>query len=344
MKKLLLLLLPLAIISCKKETATITKIDTKTGKTITVEVPKDSVKEVVAKPAIIDSLGVFHQSFKLEKGKSYPLITVQKDQQTITLPNGQSQTGNSESKDEMSFLVNDFKGGIYDITIHLNGKKSAQSANGKSIVVDTKAPAPKEEQLKTIWTVNKALVGNTLQMKLKETGEVISITGFDAIYTKVASAVAGLIKDAKAKKAFIEDFKKSFDEKTIKDQFTKNMKPFPAKGAKIGQKWSESENAGPDGSVKITTTYQLVSVGNGLAEISIHGGIPKKSDKQSQNGMTHTMSSELSQNGKIILDQNTGWVKNQNISVKASQTESISDGKQTQSMKSVTNSNIIVNP
>ena len=64
----------IALISCKKETQTVTKVDPKTGKTITVEVPiNDSLKTETV--AISDSLGVFKQSFKLVKGDTYPLTT-----------------------------------------------------------------------------------------------------------------------------------------------------------------------------------------------------------------------------------------------------------------------------
>ena len=83
---------------------------------------------------------------------------------------------------------------------------------------------------------------------------------------------------------------------------------------------------------------------NGVATIAVNGGIPKKSDKKTQEGITRSMSSELSQNGIITLDQNTGWIKNQTISVKTTQTETLSDGKQSQSMKSVSNSTVVVNP
>lgn len=346
MKKITaLLLVSIALLSCKKETQTVTKVDPKTGKTVTVEVPADSVKEVAAVPAIKDSLGVYRQSFKLEKGKTYPLVTVQKDNQKITAPNGESQSGTSETRDEMSFTVNDFKNGVYDITINLLGKKSSQTANGKTVTVDTKAAEPKEEQLKMMWKVQKALVGNKLQMKMKEDGEVVSITGFDPIYKKVTDAVSGTLKDAAQKKAFESSFKESFGEAAIKEQFTKNLKLIPAKGVKVGETWSESENASPDGSVKLTTTYKLLSVGNGIAEIGVSGGIPKKTEKNTpQKGLTHSMTSELSQNGTITLDQNTGWVQNQKITVKTSQSETLSDGKQSQTMKSSGTSTVTVNP
>lgn len=345
MKKITaLLLVSLVALSCKKETQTVTKVDPKTGKTVTVEVPADSVKQVTEKPAIKDSLGVYTQSFKLEKGKTYPLVTLQKDQKTITAPDGKSQSGTSESRDEMSFVVNDFKDGMYDIAINLVGKKSSQTANGQTISVDTKAAAPKEEDLKMMWTVNKALVGNKLTMKMKENGEVVSISGFDAVYNKVNAAVAPFLKTAEQKKGFLQGFKETFSEASVKEQFTKNLKLIPTKGVKIGESWTETENATPDGSVKLTTKYILKSVGNGTAEIGVSGGIPKKSDKATQQGITRTLTSELSQNGTITLDQNTGWVQKQNINVKTNQSETLSDGKQTQSMKSTSNSTVQVNP
>lgn len=345
MKKIFALaIITLAVVSCKKETATITKVDPKTGKTITVEVPADSVKEVKADAAIKDSAGIFRQTFKLEKGKTYPLTTYQRDTKTMTDPEGKSMSGTSESTDEMSFTVNDIKGNVYDMTINLIAKRNSQSAQGKTIVVDTNQPIPKDDNLKMIWNVNKALTGNKLNMKMDTSGKVISITGFDAVYTKISDAIKNIVKDANQRASVVASLKETFNEKVLKDQFEKNLSILPKKGAKIGDKWNTSENADEAGKVKVTSNYTLKSVGNGIAEISITGGIPKKTEKQSQNGINHSMSSELEQNGTIKFDQNTGWIHNQNISVKTIQVETISDGKESKSMKSVSNSSVMVNP
>lgn len=334
----------LAIISCKKETTTITKVDPKTGKTITVEVPADSVVEVKANPAIKDSLGVFTQTFKLEKGKTYPLTTYQRNVVTMTDPKGGTANKTSESTDEMNFVVNDIKGNVYDMTINLIGKRNSESSQGKTLVIDTKLPAPKEDNLKMLWNVNKALTGNKLNMKMDMKGSVISITGFEPVYTKISEALKNIVKDANQRSSVVASLKETFNEKILKDQFEKNLSVIPKKGAKIGEKWSTSESADESGKIKVTSNYTLKSVGNGVAEISITGGIPKKEEKKSQGPMTHSMSSELSQNGVIKFDQNTGWITNQNITVKTTQIETISDGKESQSMKSVSNSSVMVNP
>ena len=338
------LLSSIALVSCKKETAKITKVDPKTGKTVTVEVPADSVAKVAENPAIKDSAGIVSQSFKLEKGKSYPLTTYQRDVKTMTDPQGKSMTATVESTDEMNFVVNDIKGNIYDMTLNLVSKRSSQSAQGKTVVVDTKLPIPKEDELKMIWNINKALTSNKLDMKMDTKGNVISITGFDAVYTKVAAAVGTLIKDANQKASVVASLKESFNEKVLKDQFNKNLSIIPKKGVKVGEKWTTSENADANGSIKVTSNYVLKSLGNGIAEIGVTGGIPKKTEKKTQGPITHSMSSELDQNGTIKFDESTGWIINQNITVKTTQIESITDGKQTQSMKSVSNSSVMVNP
>lgn len=338
------LLSSIALVSCKKETAKITKVDPKTGKTVTVEVPADSVAKVAENPAIRDSAGVVTQTFKLEKGKTYPLTTYQRDVKTMTDPQGKSITATSESTDEMNFTVNDIKGNVYEMTLNLVSKRSSQSAQGKTLVVDTKQALPKEDDLKMIWNINKALTSNKLDMKMDTKGNVISITGFDAVYTKVTTALTPLIKDANERASVVASLKQSFNEKVLKDQFNKNLSIIPKKGVKVGEKWTTSENADPSGSIKVTSNYVLKSLGNGIAEIAVTGGIPKKTEKKAQGPITHSMSSELAQTGTIKFDENTGWIMNQNINVKTTQIESISDGKQSQSMKSVSNSSVMVNP
>jgi len=340
----LALISSIALVSCKKETTTVTKVDPKTGKTITVEVPADSVAKVAENPAIKDSAGIYTQTFKLEKGKTYPLTTYQRDVKTMTDPQGKSLNGTSESTDEMTFTVNDIKGNVYDLTLNLIGKRNSQTADGKTIVVDTKLPIPKEDDLKMIWNINKALTSNKLNMKMDTKGNVLSITGFDAVYTKVSNAVGTLIKDKNQKESVVASLKQSFNEKVLKDQFNKNLTIIPKKGAKIGEKWTSSENADPSGAVKVTSNYVLKSVGNGIAEIAVSGGIPKKTEKKAQDKITHSLSSELVQNGTIKFDQSTGWITNQNINVETTQIETISDGKQSQSMKSVSKSSVMVNP
>ena len=55
----------------------------------------------------------------------------------------------------------------------------------------------------------------------------------------------------------------------------------------------------PSGKLKQTLTFTLLKIEDGKAEIDVKGTIPSKSDKQSKDGMTHTMSMGGSESGKI---------------------------------------------
>jgi hypothetical protein len=338
-------LLSIALISCKKETKTVTKVDPKTGKTVTVEVPveeKETAK--VENPAIKDSLGVYKTTFKLEKGKTYPFVTYQRDNQTLS--NGkQSMTGTNESTDEMSFTVDNIDAkGNYEISMMLMGKKLSSSSQGKTQSIDTKGAAPADQNQKFMWAVQKAQTGNKLHIRMDKNGKILSITGFDAVYKKITSAITPIIKDAAQTKAFMDNFKLGFSEKFLKEEFSKNINILPAKGAKIGESWKETVNVTPDGSVKLTTTYTLKSVENGIAEISVKGGIPKKSESNNQNGVAHSISLDGSQNGTIKVDANTGWILGSKLNMTTNQNESFSDGKQSQVLSKKTNSLVTINP
>lgn len=333
----------LGLLSCNKDKKTPTRITNEKENTTSEKIEQQEVAEKI-KLAISDSAGVFTQKFVLEKGQTYPLTTQTKNTQTITDPTGKSISVKSESIDEMSFTVDDIENGVYHISVNLLGKRTSESAQGQTVVVDTKSKAPEDENLKMMWSVNKSLMGNKLQLKMNENGEILSISGFEPIYKKINDIISSKVKDANQKQAFINGFKESFGEKAMKEQLHKNLLIIPKNGVKIGEKWTESENASPDGKIKLTTNYILQSVDNGQVVISVAGGIPKQSDKKSQQGLTHSISSELSQSGTMTLDQKTGWIKKQSVTIKTTQTESITDGKQTQSMKNVGTSVISVNP
>lgn len=233
MKKLTALaLIAITLTACKKETKTITRVDPKTGKTETVTV--EVSPEEAAKPkAIADSSGIYKQKFILEKGTTYPLVSYQREIQSFTSPDGKTMNGTNETTDEMSVTVNDFKDNLYDLTLNLIGKRMSSSANGKTVVIDTKQAAPKEEGLKMNYLVSKGLAGNKLNVKMDAYGNIRSVTGFESVYNNLRKAVAGTIKDKKQQDALIENFKAGFNEAMMKEQLSKNLKLFPAKGAKM---------------------------------------------------------------------------------------------------------------
>ena len=330
----------LALVACNNDKKTEQKMNSDSGKVEKVEIKEE---ENIIQKAISDSAGVYTQKFILEKGKTYPFSSVQKEVQTIKDPSGKSMKGTQEIVDERNIVVNDFQNGVYDLTINILGKKMTSIADGKTVVIDTKQPAPKDEQLKNIWTINNTLVGSKFSVKMKENGEVISIKGIDELYNKVEKAITPFVKETEQKKQFVEYFKQGFNEKMLKEEFSAGINILPKKGVKLGESWTISENIDPEGKVKSNITYILNKIENGVVEVSVTGNIPAKSNKQTQNGITMTMSVEGSQNGTLKIDENSGWVLSSKMNIKTTNKQTMTDGKRTETMTAVSESTVSVN-
>lgn len=330
----------LALVACNNDKKTEQKMNSDSGKVEKVEIKEE---ENIIQKAISDSAGVYTQKFILEKGKTYPFSSVQKEVQTIKDPSGKSMKGTQEIVDERNIVVNDFQNGVYDLTINILGKKMTSIADGKTVVIDTKQPAPKDEQLKNIWTINNTLVGSKFSVKMKENGEVISIKGIDELYKKVEKAITPFVKETEQKKQFVEYFKQGFNEKMLKEEFSAGINILPKKGVKLGESWTISENIDPEGKVKSNITYILNKIENGVVEVSVTGNIPAKSNKQTQNGITMTMSVEGSQNGTLKIDENSGWVLSSKMNIKTTNKQTMTDGKRTETMTAVSESTVSVN-
>ena len=315
----------LALVACNNDKKTEQKTNSDSGKVENVEKKEE---ENIIQKAISDSAGVYTQKFILEKGKTYPFSSVQKEVQTIKDPSGKSMKGTQEIVDERNIVVNDFQNGVYDLTINILGKKMTSIADGKTVVIDTKQPAPKDEQLKNIWTINNTLVGSKFSVKMKENGEVISVKGIDELYKKVEKAIASLIKDTNHRKQFLEYFKQGFNEKMLKEEFSAGI---------------NIENIDPEGKVKSNITYTLNKIENGVVEVSVKGNIPAKSNKQTQNGITMTMSVEGSQNGTLKIDENSGWILSSQMNIKTTNKQTMTDGKRTETMTAVSENTVAVN-
>ena len=129
----------------------------------------------------------------------------------------------------------------------------------------------------------------------------------------------------------------------LKEEFSAGINILPKKGVKLGESWTISENIDPEGKVKSNITYTLNKIENGVAEVSVTGNIPAKSNKQTQNGITMTMSVEGSQNGTLKIDENSGWVLSSKMNIKTTNKQTMTDGKRTETMTAVSESTVSVN-
>lgn len=340
-KSILVTSLVLSLVACEKENTKVT-VTGKDGKII--ELSQEKIAELIKKPnAIIDSSGFFKAKFLLEKGAKFPFVSLQKDTKTMITPDGKKQSMSEETKDEMLFEVTDVQKEVYSLNVNLISKKLSSFGNGQKIVVDTKALAPKEQNLKMLYLVNKSMMNSTLNVQMNPIGKILSVKGFEPIYGKIETALKTSVKDASALKNIMQGVKASFNSEVMTKQLEKSINVLPKKGVKLGGIWTETENLDQAGKIKNTTNYTLKNVNEAEVEIEISGGIPQNTDKQSKDNFTRTFSIKSTQNGKILIDRKTGWVTGSVLNINSNQKESISDGKKTESMTSNTVSSMKIN-
>jgi Family of unknown function (DUF6263) len=323
-----------------KNEKTSVSADGKTSETSSENAPAAALP--AEKLAFVEQNGLFSQGLKLVVGQTYPFVTKSKVDNSGTGPDGKAMSATETGLDKMNFTVDAYQNGIYSISLVMTEKSNSNSAMGKSISVDSNKPEPAEPALKATWRVNKAMIGQVLKLQLTDKAEVKSITGFEALYKNIEKNLTSLSKDKKELQMALQGIKAGFNEKMIAAQLKKSIAMLPAKGVKVGQTWTESTNLSPDGKIKNTTTYKFLGLQNNAYVVEISGGLPEKTEKQSKDKMTVSMTVGIKQKGLVKFDAQTGWPTQSTLEVSNHQNQTMSDGQKTQSMhmKSVTTTQI----
>ena len=111
----------MTLVACSQDKKTTENTDKKTTAT-TENAENTTIEEEKAAPvvmAISDSTGVYTQKFILEKGKTYPFSSTQKEIQTIKDHTGKSMSGTQEVVDERNIVVENFENGVYELTLNI---------------------------------------------------------------------------------------------------------------------------------------------------------------------------------------------------------------------------------
>jgi hypothetical protein len=144
------------------------------------------------------------------------------------------------------------------------------------------------------------LVGKSVVLKLSKDNEITDVTGFDEIMTNAAHDSASR-----------EMMKKMFSKDQVKSTFGMIFSMYPKKPVKVGETWSgESKINMANMDMNISNKYKLLSVKNGLAEISIDGTIGGGGEMVKSSGMKMDMSG--TQKGTMIIRMDNGYLHNSN--------------------------------
>lgn len=270
----------------------------------------------------------FQYQFRLEVGKNYPYSIRETENLERFAQAGtekKRQSLQNQSLDVLNFKCIDFKNDIYTLEVSILRKFVKVTGDGKSKSVDTQQPEPTNPEDKKMWSIQKSMVGGVFTMKMNKDGKVLDVNGLDKMYSKISSSLKDVLKPDEIQE-LIKGVKETLNKEAFAQQFEGTLVEFPKGGAKIGQRWQVTNKKNPKNSV----SYTLKSVSDKGVEIAVESSVPKKSKSETKNGVTMTATAEGSQQGIIILDKTSGWIKSAKLTTKMSEKMVLTDGKNTE--------------
>ncbi len=272
----------------------------------------------------INEEGKYSYKLRLEKGKTYKLYTQTVNTNTQTF-RGKSATENATTIEDVSFRVLQVQNGNYKMEATFDNSKMVVSGGGKSVTVDANKPKPSNPVLQGGWLVQKARKGKKITFQMDDKGTVSNVNGFDKIHAEFKKLLQKEVSGEEFNQIY-QMVTQQLNGETFKMQIEQGMVKFPKGGARIGQTWSENSNS-KEGKVSFT----LEKVENGKAFIKVSSSYPPQKESQSEGGITATMSATMSTKGSIVLDTQSGWIDTGKLTDTMNQTQTMSNGKETQS-------------
>lgn len=332
------------IVACKKEEQKVVGKN-EAGQELVVDEKGDTIVKVenttdtIAKPIAVDDNSAIQKNeddtydfrYNLVKGKTYPLTLTVKGTQSAT-DGKQSMKMSNENKKTIEYYVKDFANGIYTLEVkskHYSEKMTDQA--GKSISYDTNAAKPADKDVAFPWTIYKAMIGKVYTLKIDQKGKVVAVEGLDKVRQQIeASVKTGL--SAEEQKFVSEMLKNSLSKEIISAQFDETMNIYPDKKLKLKESWSDKQDinqGGMKGNSNLTRT--LADVNSKNTKITVKGTQSLKGS-DAQQGMSMSVNANADVTGTILIDTQSGWINNVNLTKKESLKRTVEINGQKQTM------------
>lgn len=153
------------------------------------------------------------------------------------------------------------------------------------------------------------MVGEEMEMTLSKSGEVLEISGLDAIFDKMMEGLNFAGADAMK-----ESLKEQFGEETMKSNFNQFAVYFPDRPVKPGDSWSNRDTIKSGMTMYLDLTYTLREVKGEELLIDLAGDITTDPDKEMDMGtMAVRYDLKGKQSGVLRVDALTGLLRSSEI-------------------------------
>ncbi len=192
-------------------------------------------------------------------------------------------------------------------------------AMGQHIKYDSRDSVGSNPQL----AILNGMIGKPFQMTVSATGQVLQVSGFDA----VLNGMTGNPNDPGAAAAR-QQFEQMFSDEAVKQMLAQSTYIYPEKTVKPGDTWTKTHtsNMGPI-AMEINNTYKLESANDKTAKVSLNATIVGKT--ATGNGAIQGMTVDMKgkQSGTLTLEIATGILQKMDL------TQDIDGNMEMQGMK-----------
>jgi hypothetical protein len=159
------------------------------------------------------------------------------------------------------------------------------------------------------------LLNESMELKFAPDGQVIEVTGVDALIKHVLDKVGA---SGGQKDAVEQSLKKQFGDKAVKQMFEQVTRIYPDHPVKIGDYWSRHAEIANGMQLIMDTKYALVGRNNGIANISLVTTIKTTPNGAplEVGGMKIAYELTGSQTGTMAINEMTGWPNRAKLSQK----------------------------
>ncbi len=245
---------------------------------------------------------------RLEDGKSYQLQQTSEQKINISVM-GMSQDINQTMVFGYTYLVEKIENGIHTIKVTYDFIESARDGAQGSFSYNSKEDTEPENPEAQYMA---ALIGESFHMKMDQMGNVLEVSGTDALLEKGLSKMEGL--DEATQKAVKAQLKNQFGDEATKSSVGQLSAFFPKKKVKVGKSWKHDYSTKTVMALDMKSVYTLEKVEDGKAYLNITTEvIPGPTETFEMGEMSMQYSLEGVYNGTMVIDLTTGWTLEGNL-------------------------------
>jgi hypothetical protein len=238
------------------------------------------------------------------------------EQTTTQQMGGMDQTVNQNQIFEYTIDVKDVNASRNFVTqITYTRVAINMAAGGMNIAFDSaeEESAPANPQLMGF----AALVGQSVNVTFSPKGEIVEVSGVEAMIESMISELAG---DNEAMKGQMkQSLSQSFNDEQMKQMFGGSFIKYPEKAIKVGTKWTENQAVVTQFTLNVINNYVVKAITADKVDLEVTSTIATEpGNKSNMQGMEVTFNLFGTQSGTISIEPSTGKIisstVNQNIS------------------------------